>query len=346
MSRGKVLLAVIWIMLLVPGPALAGEWKLARLSYSSGWDGLPAVVAIERGFFVPEDLVVSGLAVSSSQAVINSVVAGSTDFAAVPQRTLLVMAALNLPIKIVSMNAWGTEMELIVPKENTTGKSIADLKGKAIGVGVSSEAYPVLIRMMNKAKMRPADATIKSLSAEELTRAFQNKLADAVFESRHFTSVLVRNGQARVVLTPKDVVEALGLIGASPLVTRKELVEKDPATAQKFVNGWVKALKYIGQDPEDAARLLQIFFHRQGVTVTDELAKSWLAMNRYNRFFWSPADVADAEYNGWALQQGGILKVQPKLEGLVENRFAQQALLGLQQGGRPGTSEQAAPAAR
>lgn len=330
---------------LIPVPCLAAEWTLARLSFSSGWDGLPGVVAIERGFFAQEGLVVSGLAVSSAPAVVDSLAAGSADFAAVPQRTLLVMAALNLPVKVVSMNGWGTEVELVVPKDNAGAKSIADLKGKTIAVGIASEAHPVLIRLLNKARMRPAELTIKSIPASDLTRAFQNKLADAVIESKHFTSVLVNSGQGRLVLAHKDIVASLGLIGAAPLVTRTALIEKDPATAQKFVNAWIKALRYIGQDPDDAARLMQIFFHRQGVAVAAELARSWIGMTRYDRFSWSPADVADAEYNGWGLQQGGILKVLPKLDGYVENRFAQQALKVLEGTGAPPPAERA-PASR
>ncbi len=326
MKSWKQAAIVIGALTLLPVEALAGQWALARLSFSSGWDALPSVVTIERGFFAEEKLVVSGLAVSSAQHVVNSVAAGSTDFAAVPQRTLLAMAALKMPVKVVSMNGWGTEMELVVPKNDTIVKSIADLRNRTIAVGVGSEAYPILIRLLNKAKMRPKDVTIKTLPGADLTRALQSKAAAAVLESRHFTSALVESGQARPVLTHKDIVKALGLIEAGPLIVRQDIIEKEPATVQKFLNAWIKGLKYIEQDPEDAARLLQIFFHRQGAKVSEEMARSWIAMTHYDRFSWSPAEVADAEFNGWGLKEGGALKVIPKLDGYVENRFAQEAL--------------------
>lgn len=308
--------------------AVSAEQKgiLVRFSFSSGWDALPAIVAIERGFFAQEGLVVSGLAVPSSRAVMESLAAGSTDFAAIPQRTLLVMAAAQAPVKVIATNGWGTETELVVPKGDTGVKSITDLKGKTIAVGQGSEAHPVLIRLLNRAKIRPSEVTIKLLSPAELTRAFQNRLADAVIESRHFTTVLLKNEQARVVLSHKNIVEAIGLVGAGPLVAQTSLIDKEPATVQKFVNAWIKALTYIGQDRADAAQLLRIFFHRQGTLVSDELVTSWVGMTRYDRFVWSPADIADAEYNGWALKEGGVLKVLPKLDGYIENRFAEQAL--------------------
>lgn len=313
--------------------ARAEEWKLVRFAFSGGWDALPAIVALERGFFAQEQLVVSGLPISSTNAVANSLLRGSTDFAAVSQRMLLAMATAQLPVKVVSMNGWGTELELVVPKEDASIKTLADLKGKTIGVGVGSEAHPVLIRLLNKAKLRPSDVKIQTLSADALTRAFEKKekKADAVLESRHFTSVLVKTEQARQLLTHKEITEKLGLIGAAPLLTRNELIEKEPDTVQKFVHAWIKAIKYIQQDPEDAARLLMIFFHRQGVlTVSADLTKSWIEMTRYNRYFWTPADLADAEYNGWGLKEAGILKALPKLGGYIDNRFAEKALKAIE----------------
>lgn len=311
------------------GPAQGEEWKLVRFSFSSGWDALPAIVAIERGFFTKEQLVVSGLAATSSEAVANSLAGGSTDVAALPQRTFLALAAVQLPVRIVSMNHWGTEMELVVPPGQEGVKTLADLKSRTIAVGKGSEAYPALVRLLNKAKLRPTDVTIKDLSAETLTQAFHQKegLVDAVFESRHFTAVLQKNSHARVVLSAQDVSKQLGYIGAAPLVVRQELIEKEPKTVQQFVKGWINALRYIQQDPDDAARLLMIFFHRQGVqAVSEEMTKSWIAMSRYDRFMWTATDITDAEYNAWGLKEGGLFKAVPKLGELIENRFARGAV--------------------
>lgn len=47
-------------------------------------------------------------------------------------------------------------------------------------------------------------------------------------------------------------------------------------------------------------------------------------MTRHDRFFWSPDDITDAQYNGWGLKETGALKIIPKLNGFTENRFALQ----------------------
>ena len=304
--------------------------SLVRLSFSSGWNGLPAIVGIERGFFAAEGLVISGLPLSKSESVINSLGAGSTDFAAVPQRTFLIMAAANMSVKVVSQNGWGAEMELVVPKSDTSTKTIADLKGRTIAVGVSSEAHGVLMRLLNQAGLGPNDVTIKLVPSPQLTSTFQDNSAQALFDVRYFTSALVAKDQARAVLTNSDVVNAIGRVGASPLVVSGRTLENKPEVVQKFVNAWVKSLDYIDKQPDDAARLLRIYFHRQGVTVAEDLTKSWVNFIRYDRFTWSEADVLDAEYNGWGLHTAKVFKVQPKLKGYIDNKFAESAAKNLQ----------------
>jgi ABC-type nitrate/sulfonate/bicarbonate transport system substrate-binding protein len=323
-------LVVAAILLLGTTHGIAAKSDLIRLTFSTGWDALPALVAIERGFFAQEkDLIVSGMPVSSTRAVLQSIATGSSDFAAVSQRTLLFLAAAKQPVKVVAMNGWGTKIELVVPKSDTTTRSLADLKGKTIGIGRGSESLPVLIRLLNRAKMRPTDVKIKYLSAVGLTQAFAKKHADAVIEMQQFTSVLTQKGQGRVVLKHPDIVKAIGYIGAMPLITRNSLIEKQPDVVQKVVNGWVRALAYIQQNPEDSARILRIFFHRQGTTVAAGLARSWINMTRYDQFAWSRGALVDAGYNAWGMKEGGVLKVLPKLDGYVDNRFVQKAVKAL-----------------
>ena len=328
MTQWRRPLLLVSLLFLGLAPPAGAETALVRVNYSSGWDALPALVGIERGFFAENGLVVSGMAVSSVQTMLKSVVVGSADFAAVPQRALLLTVAAKLPVKVVSMNGWGTQMELVVPATDSATKSLADLKGKTIAVTSGSEAFPVLIRLLDAAKLKPSDVKIKQVSAQQFTKAFSGRLADAVFDSRFFT-IVFQGGKGRVVLASGDVVKTIGLIGASALLVRNDLIAKEPATVQKFVNGWVKALKYIQQNPDDAARVLEIFFHRQGVVVAMPLAKAWVQDTRFDRYLWTAADVADAEYNGWGLQQGRILKTAPKLAGYIDNRFAEQAIKAL-----------------
>jgi NitT/TauT family transport system substrate-binding protein len=309
--------------------AMAADMSLARLSYGSGWDALPAIVGIERGFFAEQKIIVSGLAVSSPTAVIDSLAVGTTDFALVPQRVMLVMVAAKVPIKVIAEGGWGTEMELVA-RSDTSIKKVADLKGKTVAVVQGSEALPVLVRLLNQAKLKPTDVKITGMSADSLLKSLADKKADAVFETRHFTIPLVDKKQGTVILDAAAVTKTIGAVGAIPLVARNDTIAKEADLTQRFVNAWVKSVAYIRQDPADAARILQIFFHRQGVAVSPAMAQAWVKMIRYDQYAWSPAAVTDAEYNGWALNAAKVMKVAPKLDGYINNKFAEAAAKTLQ----------------
>jgi len=309
--------------------AMAADPALIRMAYSSGWDALPAIVGIERGFFAEEGIVVSGLAVTSPEAVIQSLAVGTTDVALVPQRVMLVMAGAKAPVKIIGMGGWGTDMALVA-RPDANIKAAADLKGKTVAIVQGSEALPILVRILNQAKLKPTDLKIVNMNANTLLKALADKKADAVFETRHFTDPIVEQKQGVVVMDPAAVTKSVGVIGGIPLVAGNDTITKEADTTQHFVNGWVKALKYIQQNPPDAARMLQIFFHRQGVVVTKPMAESWVKMTKYDQYSWSKAAIADADYNGWALNAAKILKLAPKIDDYVDNHFVDAAVKSLQ----------------
>ncbi len=317
--------AITVILLLSATGQVRAQDNLVRLSYSTGWDALPALVGVDRGFFDAEGLVISGLPADNTEGVIKSVVIGTSDFALLPQRAMLVMAASDLDFAVVSMNGWGTEMELVVKSSDSATKSIKDLKGKTILVGSGSEALPVLVRLLNAAQMTIEDVTILRVPSSQLVEAFGQPNNHAIFDTRHYTKSLTDQKIGRVVASNKDVEQAIGRIGAAPLIVNKNTLKDDREKVQRFLNAWVRALNYIRENPDDAAAVLQIFFHRQGLELDAELAKAWIGMTRYDRYTWTAGDIADAEYNGWGLMTGKILRSQPKLSSYIDNSFAEAA---------------------
>ncbi len=324
-SRLVVITVVLLVSAIGPSRAQDEQDNLVRLSYSSGWDALPALVGVDFGFFAAEDLVINGLQGDDTAGVIKSVVIGTSDFALLPQRAMLAMAASDFDFAVVSMNGWGTEMELVAKASDSATKSIKDLKGKTILVGSGSEALPVLIRLLNAAQMTLDDVTILRVPSGQLVEAFGQPDNHAIFDTRHYTKSLTDQKIGRVVTSNKGVEQAIGRIGAAPLIVNKDILENEPEKVQRFLNAWVRTLNFIREEPDYAAAVLQIFFHRQGLELDAELAKAWIGMTRYDRYTWTASDIADAEYNGWGLMTGRILRTQPKLKDYIDNSFAEAA---------------------
>ncbi len=68
-----------------------------------------------EGFLAQQALVVNGLALPSVRTILESMAGGTTDFGLLPNRTLILVAGLRLPLKIVARGGWRTETEVVVP---------------------------------------------------------------------------------------------------------------------------------------------------------------------------------------------------------------------------------------
>ncbi|RDD62658.1 ABC transporter substrate-binding protein [Ferruginivarius sediminum] len=302
------------------------SFRLVRLSYSTGWDALPVVVAVERGFFTRQRLIVSGVAANSAGAVAQSLQANSTDIAVLPQRAFISLAAAGTNAKAIAVNSWGTQMQLVAPP-NSGISTIKDLKGRTVAVGEGSAALPFLMRILNLEGLSPDSVRILQMPADQLATALPDGRADAVFDMGHITGPIIGAGQAKAVLNPQDVQKNLGAVGAMPVLASGRFIKNEPEVAQRVVNAWLAAQRYIHENPKDSAQLLRIFLHRHGVTVPEQLVANWIGLQRYDKLHeWTDNAIKDAEYNAWGLKQAGAIKEIPKLGGFVDNRFVKQAM--------------------
>lgn len=328
----QVLIGVLCLCGLFLSPAGASaqdETKLIRISYSSGWDALPAVVGIERGFFDQENVIASGVSPTSGEQLVQSVLAGTTDLAVVPHRTFLALAAADAPIRAIAINSWGTQMELVVA-QNGGVENVSDLKGRRVALTQGSDALPVLMRLLNQADISPDEVEIVRLGANEITRALVDGKADAVFGLGYYTTAVAAQGSAKTMLSASDIRKRLGLVMAMPVITSQSTIESDRDALQRAITGWVKSLLYIQQNGDDAARLLRIYLHRQGVTVPDGLASRWVEMERFDLYRWTDNAVKDAEYNAWGLKVAGKLGKVPSVAKFVDNSFVDASLRSLE----------------
>ena len=206
------------------GAGRSGQPRAPQLQQRLGCPS--ALVGVDFGFFDAAGLVINGLQGDNTEGVINSVVIGTSDFALLPQRAMLAMAASDFDFAVVSMNSWGTEMELAAKASDSATKSIKDLKGKTVLVGSGSEALPVLIRLLNAAQMTIQDLTIVRVPSGQLVESFGQPNSHAVFDTRHYTKSLTDQKIGRVVTSNKGVEQAIGRIGRCALDRQQEHTQR------------------------------------------------------------------------------------------------------------------------
>ncbi len=318
-ALGLVALALI-VGAVTQHPARAEAPALVRLAYVDDWRALPAVVAVERGFFAAQGLIASGLPMTADRADFETSLAeGTTDLALIPQRLWLAMADSAADTVSIGVGSWGIEMELVV-REGRPIDAIADLKNRRVAISSGSPAYPTLIRLLNQVGLEPQNVRVLELPTAEVLSSFQRRRADAVFDVRHVTTPLAAEG-GRVLVDWQALLRLLGPINAVPLVARAEWAAEQPETLRRVAVAWVHTLAYIEANRDDAARLLYMHLRRRGVRLTSSLAEAWVGFSRYDLPGWSDAAIRDAEYNAWALMTAGELTDMPALPARIDTGF-------------------------
>jgi ABC-type nitrate/sulfonate/bicarbonate transport system substrate-binding protein len=333
----------------------AADRPFVRLSYVPGTQALPVIVGIERGFFAREGIAVSMVGVVDQNAIVNSLTLGATDIALGPQSWLLDMAHGKVAAKVIALDGYRREIELIVPAWDTTTKDIADLKGKTIlfvGGTHNFDLIPELYRILAFSKMRLADIKFDFFQLNQFgqlldpktRQAWQQRKVGAIFAAREYTDRHVKDKRARAVMGDEQITTLIGRLGPRPVFANADFVKNRPITAQRFVTAWVKTLDYIHNQKQDSAQLLAYYFARQyGLPLKKEDAELYVSLIKYDRAAWTENDIKEININGQAISAARNLlfasikdpakrpfQTAPDVTGYFDDSFVKKAVAALE----------------
>lgn len=130
------------------GTAVLGDYSLAG----------PFIVAAEKGFFKAENLNVEFVPFRGGPALVNAVMAGDVLLGAAGGTDILVFREAGRPLKMVATQTEGNHFTLNVAPEI---QSVAELKGKAIGVTAPGATTWIFARMLARAQGWDADRDVQ-----------------------------------------------------------------------------------------------------------------------------------------------------------------------------------------
>lgn len=143
------------------------------------------------------------------------------------------------------------EVEMVASHAADTIKSMADVKGKTLGVtGLGSSTSFLTQYLAAKHGLTSSQYSMLPVGAgNSFIAAIQQKRIDAGMTTEPTVSRLLSTGQAKVLVDMRSVegtVKALGgTYPASSLYVQRSWVESHKAEAQKLANAFVKTLRYI-----------------------------------------------------------------------------------------------------
>jgi NitT/TauT family transport system substrate-binding protein len=243
---------------LVAAPALVRAQALERPKVSLAVGGknllyyLPLTIAEQLGFFKAEglDLTINDFA-GGAQAL-RALVGGSVDVVSGAFEHTVNMQPKGQRLTAFVLQGRAPKVVLGVnPKTMPNYKTVADLKGKKIGVTAPGSSTNVMANfVLAKAGLKPSDVSIVGVGASSgAVAAMRAGQVDAMSNLDPVMTLLARSGDLKIISDTRNVAEADKVFGgpmpAACLYAKSEFVDKNPATVQALANAIVRADKWI-----------------------------------------------------------------------------------------------------
>ena len=223
--------------------------KQITIGYSA-WPGwFPWKVAEEQGFFTKAGVNVKMQYFESYTDSINALTAGKIDANSQTTNDTIPSVAAGSKQTIVLVNDNSTGNDQVIAKPEI--KTIADLKGKTIGVEEGLVDHFLLLLGLDKAGLSPSDVHIKPLATEAAAAAFASGQLDAVGVFAPFTTKALELKGSHAVFTSKDFPGSIPdhLVVGPDLLARK-------AELQKIIDVWFETTAWIKAHHDAAVAIM------------------------------------------------------------------------------------------
>jgi NitT/TauT family transport system substrate-binding protein len=256
MSIRRIGVAVVAILLVAALALPAGTTAAEKVTVAIGGVALmvylPTMLAKAKGFFAEEGLDVEVLDIKGGGAqAASALIGGSVDFSANAIDHAIKAKVQGKNLIAVHSHVRLPMMALVVAsKYRGTIKSVADLKGRPLGVtSPGSQTHMILGYLLVKHGVKPEDVKIVGAGGNTMPLAIEKDTVHAGMLIDPFFTVFAKQNKGFVLVdlfTTKGTTEVMGgEVQGTTFLTRPDVVEKRPAVVQKTVNALVKANKVI-----------------------------------------------------------------------------------------------------
>jgi NitT/TauT family transport system substrate-binding protein len=294
---------------------------------------LPLTIAEQLGFFKTEGLDVTIVDFAGGSQALRAVVGGSADVVSGAFEHTVNMQPKGQRLRAFVLQGRAPQIVLGVnPKTMPNFKTVADLKGRKIGVTAPGSSTNVMTNfVLAKAGLKPSDVSIIGVGATQgAVAAMRSGQIDAISNLDPVITLLQRSGDLKIVSDTRIVAESEKVFGgpmpAACLYAPQAFIDKNPNTVQALANAIVRADKWIQAAgaadiiksvPEgfllgDRAIYIDAFLAAKGALSPDGLI---------------PEKGADTAYRALASIDPEIAKAKVDLTAVYTNDFVKKANL-------------------
>ena len=210
------------------------------------------LVAQEKGFFTNEGLSVTIKPYTSGKAAMAAIVDKKADIGTVADIPVMFAGLDNIPVSVIATIFAAKKDHGVVGRKDKGVGIAASLKGKRIGVPLSTSAHFTLDAFLNRQKLLPNEVTTRSYKPEELPGALAQGDVDAVAIWEPFLSTAMEKlGTNGVIFYGQDVYESIYNI-----VGMQSYISEHPETVKKILRGLISGASVCRNNPQLAQEIV------------------------------------------------------------------------------------------
>ena len=230
-----------------------------RVAYLQIIPSLPVFVAQEQGLFDKENLRLKAIALSSSNDLVNAMVAGQADLLPATSLVPIIHLEIQSPgrVRIFSHSRMNDSnaLDKIIVKEGSPVHAIEGLRGKKIGVFPGTAPSHMLSAFFKKHGVDPGSASMVQLPPQAQISSLESGAVDALFAYEPVTTTALVHGGYRQLFGSvyADLLNPCP-IGAS--VISREFERSHPQLAVRAVRALQQGVDYMAAHPAESRTLL------------------------------------------------------------------------------------------
>jgi NitT/TauT family transport system substrate-binding protein len=294
---------------------------------------LPLTIAEQLGYFKAEGLDIKIVDFAGGSQALRALVGGSADVVSGAFEHTINMQAKGQKLRAIVLMGRAPQIVLgINPKTMPNYRSVADLKGRKIGVTAPGSSTNVMANfVLAKAGLKPSDVSIIGVGAGSgAVAAMRSGQVDAMSNLDPVISLLTRSNDMTVISDTRIVAEADKVFGgpmpAACLYLPQSFLDKNPRTAQALATAIVRANQWIQKaGPGEIIKTVpETYLLGDRAVYIDAFLAAKGALSRDGLF---PEKGPDTAYRALASADPEIAKYTPDLQAVYTNDLVKAALV-------------------
>lgn len=231
----------------------------------NGWPGYDLLhLAQVLGYFGDEGVAVRIVDLTSLADSRRAYERGQVDaIGTTPLKAIIAHGNSRDPLRIVQVIDFSDGADVILARSGI--KTVADLRGRSVGVEPGSVCLYVLSRALEQAGLSLDDVNLVAQSQTSLDAGMRNGLLDAIVSYPPVSTLIARDGVAAPIFSsatlPGEVVDVLAF--------NDRIIKQRPQEVAGVIRGFYRARVFLDEHPGQAIELMR---QRAGLTAEEYAA--------------------------------------------------------------------------